>query len=1120
MENASFRTIAFKFFGKKFFLKSFLAFFAIFNLIAFQIGFPLYASYSLASSTEETAQENQEEKEKILENKKEDKEKKENESKEEKEEETTDSGKEENSKKSGNPEKQDSSTEEAIDADEKNSEEPESASAAEQEPQPTPEDDSQEKVSLRDSSGDEIETLQEADEDEKKADSCNPDDEKKDDKDCGQDLELINKNDAEAQNESSATANTGNNVIDNTDDENGGGSNNIDPPTDIKNQEGEVENEKTEAENTNKSAPDQEDEMENKNPAAESEDLEAEDEKLEAGDKKSEARNENLDSKSGESETSGKDLELKDKKDNEDAPAAVNHQPPGNKEESQPDDDEDTNEPEKLEEDSSNAEDSQEIETGEAIAQSDIFNELNVNVNGENWEDVVINLYNNHSEDINLLEIIDKIVENEYLSREEANKIIENENKAVLENKADAEANSGENKIINDESGENNSSISTGNASATANIVNLVNKNIVGNNWVFAVINVFGQWKGDLVVPGKDLFKFQEILANKEVEIENSNFADIENQSSALSSTGGNSIEQSGEAAIKTGEAYSQADASNLVNTNILENGWFQLNVNNLGSWLGSIVDYYGSSDSNIKLAYSLKADKTVESNSKLKVINNNEADISNTALAKAKTGNNSIKGGKNSEITTGNAEAYTNIANLVNFNIVGNNWVYTLINIMGRWEGDLVFAYPDLVISIDDNKDSVEPGESVAYEIYYANLGRAKAKNVEISAQLPASAITSQSDNKYSFSLPELAPGEGAVIEIAGQVKTSKEELNSPLLAAAEIAAQTTEKLLNNNSDTDTTEIVYPAETAVDSNSNDSALAPENENRDNNKNINNSAGENEIILIDYLSEEPNKALIKDPETDLKISRNKDATSSSIYHGEIISHEIIIENEGEAPVYDIKLKDKLNYLTGQKIEVLEYEWEIGDLDKDQAVLVEYQILINEAASPGEYEFAARAKGEDAKGEEVESNKTKMSINLLQGNNLIQTQTYIPPEEDNQFIKPVPTAQAADKTIPVLGAGNLNKNCANLPLWIWISSLISYGLAVNWAIFPASVSGASRKIFNTRLASGTLLFSAAFFVFWYLYQCNNSWVPITGIIILMLHIYYKFIASSTFESKRI
>lgn len=752
------------------------------------------------------------------------------------------------------------------------------------------------------------------------------------------------------------------------------------------------------------------------------------------------------------------------------------------------------------EEEESNQE--QEIETGQAIAQSDIFNELNVNITGENWEDVVINLYDNHQKDVNLLKVIDEIVENEYLSQEEIDTIVNNENLAIAENNASSSANSGENKI---EEADGESKINTGDALAKANIVNVINKNIVGNNWVFALINVFGDWEGDLVIPGENLLKFKNMLTNNDIKIKNKNEADIENFSEAEANTGENSIENSESTNIQTGDSQTQSDVFNQVNTNINENGWFSLKINNLGSWNGAVQDWDGDISNNLLFNYLIGAENEIESDSKLEVNNNNDAQVTNTASAEANTGNNSADGGEDSSITTGDASAYTNIANLVNLNFIGNNWFYTAINIMGSWSGNLVFAYPDLEISISDNKETADPGNKNIYQVSYFNKGRAAAKDVSVFVHLPEDVNSEYPGQKYQLPINKIPAGQGASFEIETAIKNQDQITNNLLEAKAVITTETTEKNEENNEAIDQTKI-----NSINKNENDNHKEEDNK-ADSESNLppiktlqSQPQKENNTLTTQFPKEKQGKA-------ELKISRekNKELTLSP---GNPLSHQITIENDGDAPIYDIKVKDEMSYLKKDKSEIAEYEWEIGYLEKGEAVLIEYQILINDMTPVGDYQFSAIAKGLDIQGEKVESNKSSMSLKIIPP----PAPIYERPNEDsaknsqeNKQSKTTKTAQASEgEFVPVLAASISQK--PPLPLWIWISALIAYGLAINWAIFPYGNPASPQKQKTFRLTAGVSLSSALFFAFWFSYQSNEYlWVPLAALLILTLHVYYKY-----------
>ena len=54
--------------------------------------------------------------------------------------------------------------------------------------------------------------------------------------------------------------------------------------------------------------------------------------------------------------------------------------------------------------------------------------------------------------------------------------------------------------------GEGDADISTGDAYASSNVVNMVNTNIIGRNWIFAIFNIFGNWSGNLSFGKPDLW--------------------------------------------------------------------------------------------------------------------------------------------------------------------------------------------------------------------------------------------------------------------------------------------------------------------------------------------------------------------------------------------------------------------------------------------------------------------------------------------------------------------------------------------------------------------------------------------------------------------------------------
>jgi len=79
---------------------------------------------------------------------------------------------------------------------------------------------------------------------------------------------------------------------------------------------------------------------------------------------------------------------------------------------------------------------------------------------------------------------------------------VQNDNSAAISNNINVIALTGDNKATGDE----NASVNTGDAYAATNVVNVANSNIVGKNWVLAVVNVFGDWNGNIAFGKPDLW--------------------------------------------------------------------------------------------------------------------------------------------------------------------------------------------------------------------------------------------------------------------------------------------------------------------------------------------------------------------------------------------------------------------------------------------------------------------------------------------------------------------------------------------------------------------------------------------------------------------------------------
>ncbi|PJA86740.1 MAG: hypothetical protein CO141_03165 [Candidatus Moranbacteria bacterium CG_4_9_14_3_um_filter_42_9] len=663
------------------------------------------------------------------------------------------------------------------------------------------------------------------------------------------------------------------------------------------------------------------------------------------------------------------------------------------------------------------------IETGEALAVADVVNEVNINIITDNGANSTQNITGDYTGDVNLLDTFYTLLDSAQTLNEGNQSAlgalnIINDNSAVITNNVVVDANSGNNTIETGsdgyESDQSGAEIQTGDATAIANVVNLANLNIVGNNWLFAVVNVFGNWVGNLVVPGAGLLTLPGSVCGNgclgnPTEVSNSNSADIQNNVGAVASTGENSISSSGDATIETGDAYAGTNVKNIVNTNIVDNNWFFLVVNNMGSWMGSVLNWNAETGEMENVySYDFGTDgNNLTSSGTLTVENRNSATIVNNVETSANTGGNNINGeGGEATIQTGNASAVSRVVNFINTNIVGNNWMFGIVNIFGSWKGDVEFAYPDLAVSLSGDKNTVMPGDELTYTIRYKNNGKAKADDAGLMLSLPDQ-VAYQSDSSgaavngqdLAWSFSGLNPGEEKAVRVVVAVDPNIPETVESLQSVVGTRTSTKEPETGNNSASVSTGVVFPEEP-------------------------------QITIFDGESNSLN--------SELKIKRTDDA--GPVSSGSIINHAITVKNPSKHTLYNIEVKEKIQDPNGAKM--VEYVWTIDKLKKGQGALIEYQVAVNESIQPGLYEHTASAEALDAAGDKVESRKVTAGIEV-----------FLAAIWNGVGEEIVPTASAAETVEPGKVLGDETMRLLTLPIWIWMLAAAAYYLTLNWSIFP-------------------------------------------------------------------
>jgi len=246
-------------------------------------------------------------------------------------------------------------------------------------------------------------------------------------------------------------------------------------------------------------------------------------------------------------------------------------------------------------------------------------------------------------------------------------------NNANIDNEIDLTAITGQN-VANQNTG--NAQVITGDARVNANVVNIVNTNVVRGNLVVAVINVFGNWLGDLIFGGQVVNEAPagSVVVNAEnsntgsgtnnevnvnVDSENNlainNRADINNNLNVNADTGNNEADRNtGLANVHTGDALAVLHARNIANVTLagISSPWMNITSNLVNATTG--VNSTNTINTNI--------------NDQRRLTILNDADVNTAIGAVANTGfNTTNRNTLGGIVTTGSSRIDALIENLLN---------------------------------------------------------------------------------------------------------------------------------------------------------------------------------------------------------------------------------------------------------------------------------------------------------------------------------------------------------------------------------------------------------------------------------------------------------------------
>lgn len=409
---------------------------------------------------------------------------------------------------------------------------------------------------------------------------------------------------------------------------------------------------------------------------------------------------------------------------------------------------------------------------------------------------------------------------------------VESGNTATVTNTVIVRADAGNN--VATTSGDGGAEIATGDAYAAANVVNLVNTNIINSSYLLVSFNNFGDLDGDITLPGGSFFMDLFARGGSAPEMNSSSYGVYNDNTGTTTGTttvnadtGQNLATSTGEGhgVIATGDAYSQATEFTDLNQNYVggTSAFFMFRV--LGEWAGSVkslpdgLSFYKMYDvankdgiystSTLVLVTNEEVDEegvpqgdaeglqdpdgTPAANcdedegpvnncfnsSNFIASSTNTATVENNIDVAANTGSSTaITEDGVAHIISGDAYAIANVVNIINTNIVGRNWIFALFNVLGNWNGDISFGKSALALAAQAVAPStVAPGAAVDYKFTITNNGDRDADDITLKADYDKSLLSftdadgSATDSGREWRVPTVRRGESATLTYTAQV-------------------------------------------------------------------------------------------------------------------------------------------------------------------------------------------------------------------------------------------------------------------------------------------------------------------------------------------------------------
>jgi len=524
--------------------------------------------------------------------------------------------------------------------------------------------------------------------------------------------------------------------------------------------------------------------------------------------------------------------------------------------------------------------------------------------------------------------------------------VIRNANDASIINTVEVNASTGN----NDATAGTDALITTGDAYASANIINIANTNIVGSKYLILNFDSFGDYSGDIVFPGitalQNFFNSQSGPQGSSVTVDNTNTADVSNTVGTSANTGGNSaVSSSGNAVVQTGNAATDSSILNLLNTNLFSSGGFSVVLRVHGNWTGNVFSLpdgvsfgqSGPSSFAFGLSGSGSGTSTLAGDSVV-VQNTNNAHIENNVLVSADTGGNTAIGPDGAIINTGDAYASANITNIANTNIIGQNWILAIINIFGDYSGNVSFGKPDLWVGerVEAPRD-VGNGSKLNYKYTLTNNGDVTATGVVLKDLFNSGHVlpldydgeATQAGDTITWTIGSLAPGETVEVGYTGKVHSAPYG-ETEITNKVSLSGYEPDENMDDNTDSATV-IARVTPPQQHSQRLDSVL---------------------------LSEAPDASVL----SALTIERSNSAVGT-VRTGEAVTYKLHVTNTTDRSLYNVVLTDDLRSPEGAVIHTESFP--LGEVLPNEKINIEYTVLYNDTFETGVYSNSATVSGSES-----------------------------------------------------------------------------------------------------------------------------------------------------------